>query len=155
MAQPLLDRIHTQLRARVRELEPAVSEYEQLRAADAALAGLAPGQPSDGSAAATTPSASPPPRRPASRRRSTGTRASRGANRRAVLRALGERPGVSVAELASASGVGTTVLYGLLRRLEQRGDVAKEQLPGGSTGYRVAQPAPSEPAPAAPEPSKT
>jgi hypothetical protein len=150
MAEPLLDHIHSELRARVRELEPAVAEYEQLESADAVLAGLAVDQPGERRAAATTPS-SPSPRRGARPRRSSGPRAPRGANRAAVLRVLEERPGVSVAELASASGVGRTVLYGLLKTLEQRGEVAKEQLPGGTTGYRLAPPAPVEPAPAAPE----
>jgi DNA-binding IclR family transcriptional regulator len=65
---------------------------------------------------------------------------------------LEERPGVSVAELVAASGVQRTVLYTLLKTLEQRGEVAKEQLPGGSTGYRVAAQAPAEPAATAPEP---
>src|SRR3954466_5099196 len=47
MAESLLDRIHAELRARVDELAPAIAEYEQLQAAHAALAGLAPAQPSD------------------------------------------------------------------------------------------------------------
>jgi hypothetical protein len=66
--------------------------------------------------------------------RSSGPLAPRGANRAAVLRVVEERPGVGVAELASASGVGRTVPNNLLRTLEQRGEVAKEELPGGTTG---------------------
>jgi IclR helix-turn-helix domain len=155
MAEPLLDRVHSEVRARVRELQPAVAEYEQLQTADAALAGLALGQPRDGRAAATTPSAAPTPRRSVRRRRSTGTRAPRGANRAAVLRVLEDRPDVGVAELASASGVGRTVLYGLLKTLEKRGDVTKEQLPGGATGYRLAQPAPAEPLAGPPKPTQS
>ena len=67
-----------------------------------------------------------------------------------VLHVLEERPRVSVAELTAASGVQRTVLYTLLKTLEQRGEIAKEQLPGGSTGYRPS-PASTEP-PAAQEP---
>jgi hypothetical protein len=53
---------------------------------------------------------------------------------------------------ASAACVGPgTVLYGLLRTLEQCGEVAKEQLPGGSTGYRLRLPAPAEPFASPPE----
>src|SRR4051812_17717193 len=152
MAESLLDRIHSELRARMRELEPAVGEYEQLQAADAALSGLAPGPPTDGRVRATASSDAPAPRRSRPGRTSR-TRAPRGANRAAVLLVLSERPGVSVAELAYASGVGRTGLYGLLRTLEQRGEVAKEQLPGGTTGYRLAPPAPAEPTTAAPDPS--
>jgi DNA-binding IclR family transcriptional regulator len=45
-----------------------------------------------------------------------------------VLRVLGDRPGVSVAELSSASGVAKPVLYALLKTLEQRGEIAREEL---------------------------
>jgi hypothetical protein len=152
MAEPLLDRIHSELRTRVRELEPAVAEYEQLQAADAALSGLALGRPSDGRSRATA-SPDTPTLRPSRPRRTSAPRAPRGANRVAVLRVLEDRPGVSVAELASASGVARTVLYGLLKTLEQRGEVAREGLPGSGTGYRLAPPAPPEPASTAPEPS--
>jgi sugar-specific transcriptional regulator TrmB len=60
-------------------------------------------------------------------------------------------PGVSVAELTAASGVQRTALYTLLKTLEQRGEIAKEPLPGDTTGYRIAPPAPAEPA-TAPQP---
>ena len=33
--------------------------------------------------------------------------------------------------------VARPVLYALLKTLEERGEVAKEQLPGGTTGYRL------------------
>src|SRR4051794_12015979 len=154
MAEPLLDRIHSDLRARVRELEPAVREYQRLEVASAALDGLTAAQPVRKSAA-EPPATSPAPSRSTatSRRRSTGPRAPRGANRAAVLRVLEERPGVSVSELATAAGVGRTVLYSLLRTLQGRGEVAREQLPGGATGYRLAPQPTAEPATVAPEPT--
>ena len=46
-----------------------------------------------------------------------------------------ERPGVTAAELALASGVQQATLYGLLRRLLERGELARRELPGGQTGY--------------------
>ena len=59
---------------------------------------------------------------------------------------------MSVAELASASGVARTGLYTILKTLERRGEIAREQLPGGTAGYRLAPPAPTQPlAAAAPE----
>src|SRR4051794_1531558 len=146
MAEAVLNRIHSDIRARLRELQPAVIEYEQLQAADEALADLA-ADPSGARGVAPASLAAPSRRRAPRQQRSSAPRAPRGANRAAVLRVLEERPGVSVAELASASGVGRTVLYGLLRRLEQRGEVAKEQLPGASTGYRLAPPAAAATAP--------
>ena len=61
-----------------------------------------------------------------------------------MLGVLAERPGVSASELSSAAGVARPVLYALLKTLEERGEVAKEHLPGGTTGYRLA-PASGEP----------
>ncbi len=130
MAQ-LLDRIHAEIRERLEASRAAAQEYERLEAALAAMGGPAP------------------------RRRDASPRAPRGANREAVLRALEERPGASASELATASGVARTVLYGLLNRLIEAGEVAKEELPGGATGYKLlreeatAFPAPEPPAPPA------
>jgi hypothetical protein len=139
MPEPLLDQIRSQIHARIRELEPAAREYARLDAALTALGG-----------AQTTPNAKP---RPTTKRRtSTGRRiarspagrpkrsqrAPRGANRAAALGVLAERPGVSASELSNASGVGRQVLYGLLKRLEDSGEIIKEPRPGGTAGYRVA-----------------
>jgi DNA-binding MarR family transcriptional regulator len=77
-------------------------------------------------------------------------RAPRGANRTAVLEVIGERPGVSARELATASGVGGGTLYALLRTLAERGEIDKEQLPSGYAGYTLAAtPATTDPSAAA------
>src|SRR3954452_22547584 len=103
MAEALLDRIHSDIRAWARELEPAVREYQQLEVAAAALDGITAAQPVRASAAEPPPTSPAPSRRTATPRRgSSAPRAPRGANRAAVLRVLEERPGVSVAELAPA-----------------------------------------------------
>ena len=65
-------------------------------------------------------------------------RAAPGANREAVLRVIGERPGVTARELAAASQVTGGTLYTLLRRLVQEGTLEKRELPGGQTGYAIA-----------------
>ena len=128
----LLDRIHAEIRERLEASRAAAQEYERLEAALAAMGGPAP----------------------VSRRRvPSEPRAPRGANREAVLRALEERPGASASELATASGVARTALYGVLNRLIEAGEVAKEELPGGATGYKLVREEPTAfPAPA-PEPS--
>jgi hypothetical protein len=151
----LLDRIEAEIRDRLRAGEAAVREYERLEAALAALEAVEPPPEARPRASASSQIVGGGPaslrRIPAAR-----PRAPRGANRAAVLRVLGDRPGVSVAELSSASGVARPVLYSLLKTLEQRGEIAKEQLPGGSTGYRLAPEVPAEPAsdaPHSPEPS--
>jgi hypothetical protein len=135
MAELLLDRIHAEIRERLEAGRAAAQEYERLQAALAAL-----GSPPRAAA-------------PARPRRATQPRAPRGANRDAVVRALEERPGASSSELAGASGVNRTALYGVLNRLIERGEVAKEQLPGGATGYKVLREEPTAfPARAEPEP---
>lgn len=144
MAELLLDRVRTEIRARLAESEAAVREYERLQAALTALGGALPI-----AAMTALDDARPPASAPARRRQNRGARAGaarapRGANRAAVLRVAGERPGVSVAELSSAAGVGKSVLYNLLRALEQCGELVREQLPGGATGYRLAPERPPE-----------
>jgi hypothetical protein len=74
------------------------------------------------------------PRKPARKR------AAPGANREAVLRVVGERPGVTARELATTAGVTGGTLYSLLRRLTQDGTLEKRELPGGQTGYALATP---------------
>jgi hypothetical protein len=65
-------------------------------------------------------------------------RAARGANREAVLRVIGARPGVSARELAAASEVTGGTLYALLRKLMQEGTLETRELPGRRTGYAIA-----------------
>jgi hypothetical protein len=147
MADSLLDRIHSQIRDPARELKPAVLESERLTAALAALDSLGAAAPPRRQAA-PKPASKPQRRRsrPNSDRGSSGKRAPRGANRAAVFGVLAERPGVSVIELSTAADVARPVLYALLKTLEKRGEVVKEELPGGITGYRLAVNASPEPA---------
>jgi hypothetical protein len=135
MAEQLLDRIRAEIRERLKESEAAVREYERLERALEALGGQVDAEPGSRGAEASAPRR----RGRAKTRAGSAKRAPRGANREAVLRVLGERPGVSVNELSAASGVDRPVLYNLLKTLEARGEIAKEQLPGGNTGYRLAE----------------
>ena len=132
------NRIHAQIRARVRELEPAVREAEQLEAAIAALDGLGGGEPVQSAPTSADDAPARKQRRRAKRAaRGPAKRAPRGANRAAALRVLEERPGVGATELAQTTGIARPVLYNLLKALQERGEVAKEPLPGGTTGYRL------------------
>src|SRR3954452_1316169 len=133
MAEQLLDRIRAEIRERLKESEAPVREYERLERALEALGGQVDAEPGSRGAEASAPRR----RGRAKTRAGSAKRAPRGANREAVLRVLGERPGVSVNELSAASGVDRPVLYNLLKTLEQRGEVVKEQMPGGGTGYRL------------------
>jgi hypothetical protein len=68
-----------------------------------------------------------------------------------VLEVIGERPGVSARELAAASRVGGGTLYALLRTLAERGEIEKQQLPSGHTGYALTNPATTAAPSGAPE----
>jgi DNA-binding NarL/FixJ family response regulator len=121
--------------ARLNELEPLVAEYEQLQAV---LAKLGPDDVGGGRAAAA---AKPAGRRrssaKAARKRATPARKASGGSRRRravapgsrerdVVRLVGERPGISVPEIARELNVDPTGLYAIVRRLTAKGQMRKE-----------------------------
>jgi hypothetical protein len=85
-------------------------------------------------------------------RAAASQRAPRGANRAAVLRVVAERPGITSSEIAGATGMQRPTLSTLLHRLTTRGEVARRELPAGTTGYVLAGSAPAGDAPLTPEP---
>jgi hypothetical protein len=124
---------------RLDELRPLVREYERLQAAEAALADGSPssgkraGQPKRSGSQARRASA----RRAGSRRRSSSS-AEREVNRETVLMLVRERPGITKAELKDAVALSSARVAQNLRRMLDRGEVREEALPGGATGYRIA-----------------
>lgn len=137
----VLDRIRGEITERLQASRAAVEEYERLQAALAALdtgSGAPPvATPNSAAAPATTRKAT----RSAKRRTASGPRrrAPRGQNRQRVLAAVTDRPGVTAPELASVSGIKGGTLYALLRRLIGEGALTKRDLPGGDTGYQIAE----------------
>jgi hypothetical protein len=131
----LLQRIQGEIRQRRTASAAAVLEYERLQSALVALDGVA-GAAAPRSVARTT-NVTPTALARKAPRRQPAKRAPRGANRDAVLRVVGDRPGVGVDELASATGVKKPVLYALLGRLVEQSELVKEALPSGSTGYAL------------------
>jgi hypothetical protein len=176
----LLDRIEKEIRERLAATRAAVLEHERLQAAlqaltetgedaaravkgrvrragarDAEPAPTAPAPPPVPAPAAVEPAPATP--RSAARRKppTPRPRAPRGANREAVLKVVGERPGVTNAELSAASGVQRGTLSTLLRTLVTRGELEKRSLPGGKVGYALAGSAPAAAASAEPEAAPT
>lgn len=134
--QDPLDTLRSELDERLAELRPLVSEYERLRAAAAALDAI------DAGAEAAQPEQPATVRRGAQSQgngapKRKRTRSPRGENRAKLLAALNERPGVSVNELAAASGIQRSGVYALLRRLTEEGMADKRDLPGGGAGYAL------------------
>jgi hypothetical protein len=78
--------------------------------------------------------------------RSRRNAAAPGQRQQDVLRLVNERPGITVAELAQELSVDATGLYGVVRRLQAKGQINKD-----GTALRPIGPAPSpEPTPATP-----
>ena len=112
-----LAKTRQEIDARLRELKPAVEEYEQLQKASAALAGL------NGRGGGR-------PRATRARRGSTGRRRGRprGSGTRAIqaLELVKANPGISISELADHMGIKANYLYRVLPTLESEGKVKKD-----------------------------
>ena len=133
----LLDSIRGQLRARLDQLRPLVREYQRLQDAERALGD---GQPVSAKRAARAQRAEPRRSggaRTASRRRSS-VPAEREANRQKILALVRQRPGITRAELKDAASLSGAGVAQNLRRMLERGELREEALPGGTTGYRIA-----------------
>jgi hypothetical protein len=120
-----LDEKRKEIQARLKELKPAVEEYNKLLAADQALGGLSNG------AAATTATAAPTARRGrrGASRPSTGAKRGRpkgGGTRSAqALQLVTERPGITIPELAEAMDIAQNYLYRVMPSLAEEGKVTK------------------------------
>jgi Winged helix-turn-helix DNA-binding len=133
----LLDSIRGQLRARLDELRPLVREYKRLQDAERALGdGPAPSPTRAGRSRRTEAGRGGGAR--ADSRRRTSSAANREANRQKILGLVRERPGITRAELKDAAGLSGAGVAQNLRRMLNRGEVREEALPGGTTGYRIA-----------------
>ena len=114
-----LDEKRKEIQARLKELRPLVDEFHRLEAAERALSGV-----ESKPAAAAAParrrrraSASSNGRR--GRPRGSGTRAAQ------ALQLVGERPGVTIPELAAAMGIKQNYLYRVMPGLAEDGKVTK------------------------------
>ena len=140
-----LDQKRQEIANRLRQLKPAVDEYNRLEAAASALAGVrgsgstsatpkrrGPGRPRGSTtrakAAAVKKTATkakrkkpgrPPGKRRAGRRKGSGTRAAQ------ALSFVQGQPGITIPELATKMGIKQNYLYRVLPGLEQEGKVRK------------------------------
>jgi len=138
-----LDQKRQEITQRLRELKPAVDEYNRLEAAASALSSVrgsasasaaprrrGPGRPKGSTTRvkaarkATVTKAKrkpgrPPGRRRAGRRKGSGTRAAQ------ALSFVKGQPGITIPELAAKMGIKQNYLYRVLPGLEQEGKVTK------------------------------
>jgi hypothetical protein len=121
-----LDEKRKEIQARLKELKPAVEEYELLQAAEKALSDL--GNGASKPAAAPSTAAAPAPKRA---RRSSGGGGRRGRPRGGGTRAaqaldlVRTRPGITIPEMADAMGIQQNYLYRVLPGLAEEGKVTK------------------------------
>jgi CRP-like cAMP-binding protein len=115
-----LDEKRKEIQARLKELRPLVDEYHRLEAAERALSGVESGPATTASAPTRRrrrPSSSSNGRR--GRPRGSGTRAAQ------ALQLVGERPGITIPELAEAMGIKQNYLYRVMPGLAEDGKVTK------------------------------
>src|SRR3954453_3031690 len=126
----LLDATIEQLQGRVRELSVPAHEHPP-RPPDA-LAALQAVQASTATQRVAGPAAG-------GQTQSGRVRKPRGANRDAILKAIGDRPGVTAAEVAQATGIDKNVVYATLSGLVKTDGIQATVLPSGRKGYKVAK----------------
>lgn len=121
-----LEEKRKEIQARLKELKPAVEEYNLLLAADQALGGLGNGSAKP---TATATVAAAPTRRA---RRSSGAGSGKrgrpkGSGTRAAqaLALVTERPGITIPEMAEAMGIQQNYLYRVMPDLAEKGQVTK------------------------------
>jgi len=119
-----LDEKRKEIQNRLKELRPLVDEYTRLERAERALSGMDDSKPVAATATAA-PAATPTRRRRSAattrrgRPRGTGTRATQ------ALKLVGERPGITIPELADAMGIKQNYLYRVMPGLANEGKVRK------------------------------
>lgn len=139
MPELLLPRLKHEIEARLDELRPLVAEAERLEAAKAALlaeaeaqrAGHRAARPvphavSANGAGAPAPAPAPAPAAANGGSETTDERAPRGANQTAILQVVEERPGVSVAEIASVTKIAKPTVATTVSKLKREGLLADE-----------------------------
>jgi hypothetical protein len=134
-----LDSKRREITERLKELKPAVDEYNRLEAAASALAGVR------GSASTSTPTRRRGPGRPrgsGKRKKATTTAAKKATRKTTGRRRAGRRkgsgtraaqalsfvqgqPGITIPELAAKMGIKQNYLYRVLPGLESEGKVSK------------------------------
>lgn len=101
----------------MKELRPLVDEFHRLEAAERALSGVEGGTATAAPTRRRRSSASSNGRR--GRPRGSGTRAAQ------ALQLVGERPGITIPELADAMGIKQNYLYRVMPGLAEEGKVTK------------------------------
>src|SRR3954467_10733203 len=123
-----LDEKRKEIQDRLNQLRPAVEEFRQLEAADAALSAIGNVGSTSTSTASAPARRTRAPRAASSRPRGTGRRGRpRGSGTRAAqaLDLVRDRPGITIPELAQAMEIQQNYLYRVMPTLAEEGKVVK------------------------------
>jgi DNA-binding transcriptional ArsR family regulator len=132
----LVGQIQRDIEKRLKELRPLIEEKDQLEAVLAALSG---DYTPNGAAAVVAAPARPRARAAAPSGRAPyaggkARRAPRGANREAILKLVGERPGISAAEVAEITNIAKPTVHTTISQLKRKGILEPE----GANGVKLA-----------------
>lgn len=114
---PMLDEIRLTAERRLREIEPLIEEAERLREVLAVIEHRAVAPTAERSRPIATRT------RGEQSRSGASPRAAKGANKRLILELVGERPGITPAEIASTTGLKRTVVASTVSRLKRYGEL--------------------------------
>jgi hypothetical protein len=112
---PMLEEIRRTAQRRLREIEPLIEEAERLRDVIAVIEERSTPERSSPLAAKRT--------RGASAHALIAPRAAKGANKRLILELVGQRPGITAAEIAQTTGLKRTVVASTVSRLKRYGEL--------------------------------
>jgi CRP-like cAMP-binding protein len=116
-----LDEKRREIQSRLKELRPLVDEFHRLEAAERALAGVGSGDERAASRPTRRRSASSGGSGSGRRGRPKGS----GTRAKQALQLVGERPGITIPELAEAMGIKQNYLYRVMPDLAEQGQVVK------------------------------
>jgi winged helix-turn-helix DNA-binding protein len=114
LAASTLEEIRLNAERRLRQIEPLIEEAERLRDVLVVIGrGSLPHAPRAGG-----------------EQSNTSPRAAKGANKRVILELVGQRPGITPAQIAAATGVKRTVVASTVSRLKRNGELCEHQRGG-------------------------
>lgn len=116
---PMLDEIRRTAERRLREIEPLIDEAERLREVLAVI-----------ERRVVTERARPRSVRARGDGAEPASRAAKGANKRLILELVGQRPGITPAEIASSTGLKRTVVASTVSRLKRHGELRDHEQGG-------------------------
>jgi hypothetical protein len=135
----MLEEIRRKAQQRLQQIEPLIEEAERLRDVLAVIEerSLPERAPRHSLARSHRDASSRPQGGPAQ------PRAAKGANKRVIIELIGQRPGITPAEIAQTTGLKRTVVASTVSRLKRYGELRNHELGGVCLAGTAAAPEPA------------